>query len=472
MRHPYALGCLLPVFTCTLLNTPAHAQTDGFIQRQRTIEEQQRRLYDEQAPALSKISIGYGGFVTQNIWHYDDGVRTRTLSRTELRLWTNISLDEGIHQAYFRGYGGLKRWETGDAPDGDTTDWEGPYLDRAFYRLDIARALSKYGGFDGPLQELNVTVGRQWVQFGTGLALARPLDAITPSIKIADLQVTGLLALDIPNAGDIDSTRPGWKRNDRRFWGIELEYTGIPDHAFFVYYLMTVDHAKARPRDWLQSWEYNASYLGFGSEGSLLVSDLAYRWEYVHQWGNSFGIARNYGRDDINANALSAELLYTFSKVYGKPDIGIEYTFATGDKQRLLSNLSANLGQPPGTTDRSFNAFGYRNTGVAFAPAVSNIHILRGSTSWSPLPEIDLMRELRVGMDALIFTKHQPYAAVSDPTADAGRGFLGWELDWWFDWRITSDLSWTTKLGIFFPDAAFSDQSNRFFMFSGFTYSF
>ena len=51
-------------------------------------------------------------------------------------------------------------------------------------------------------------------------------------------------------------------------------------------------------------------------------------------------------------------------------------------------------------------------------------------------------------------------------------GYLGWEMDYYVNWRLTSDWSWTTRFGTFFPGRAFSDQTTRTFLLVAVTYSF
>jgi len=63
-------------------------------------------------------------------------------------------------------------------------------------------------------------------------------------------------------------------------------------------------------------------------------------------------------------------------------------------------------------------------------------------------------------------------AAVSDPTATVQSGYLGWEIDVFANWEITSDLFWTTRYGLFFPGQAFEDRTTRTFLLVGVTWSF
>ena len=57
--------------------------------------------------------------------------------------------------------------------------------------------------------------------------------------------------------------------------------------------------------------------------------------------------------------------------------------------------------------------------------------------------------------------------------ADAERaGYLGWEMDYFANWRVTSDLAWTIRYGAFQPGAAFENDTCRQFLYSGVTFSF
>jgi hypothetical protein len=45
-------------------------------------------------------------------------------------------------------------------------------------------------------------------------------------------------------------------------------------------------------------------------------------------------------------------------------------------------------------------------------------------------------------------------------------------MDYFINWRLASDLSWTFRWGTFFPGSAYSDRDMRHFVFSGVTWSF
>ena len=82
------------------------------------------------------------------------------------------------------------------------------------------------------------------------------------------------------------------------------------------------------------------------------------------------------------------------------------------------------------------------------------------------------LEELELGTDWFLYWKNASNGAVSDITANRRSGYLGWEMDYFANWRVTSDLSWTARLGVFFPGSAFSDRSTRTFFLVGVTWSF
>lgn len=146
--------------------------------------------------------------------------------------------------------------------------------------------------------------------------------------------------------------------------------------------------------------------------------------------------------------------------------------FASGDGDRLLSPTNARGGNYGDRHDTSFVGFGFRNTGLAAAPVRSNIHIWRVGGGLAPLEKIELCRDLEIGTDWFLYHKHHRRGAISDPTAGQFSGYVGWEMDYYVNWRVASDLSWTMRWGAFFPGDAYQDGSMRSFLFTGITWSF
>jgi hypothetical protein len=143
---------------------------------------------------------------------------------------------------------------------------------------------------------------------------------------------------------------------------------------------------------------------------------------------------------------------------------------ASGDADRGTTSNTFD-GNTPGTQDNSFNGFGLLNTGLAFAPNVSNIIALRLGGATLPLPEVPQFKRLQVGTDMFFFTKFQKDAPIDEPTNK--KNWLGVEPDIYANWDITSDITLAVRYGIFFPNGeAFPTDKVRQFFYSGITFAF
>jgi hypothetical protein len=209
--------------------------------------------------------------------------------------------------------------------------------------------------------------------------------------------------------------------------------------------------------------------VGFGSRGEL-ADDLHYGAEWVLERGKSFGDRRFLHRKQIKAWGFDLELRYV-PPWRMRPEFSLEYMFASGDPDRLGSPTDAIGGNSRGN-DYSFVGFGYRDTGLSFAPLLSNVHIWRAGAGFYPFEKIEFLRDMECGTDLFLYHKHRRDGAVSDPTADEQSGYLGWEVDVFTNWRMTSDLAVTVRYGAFFPGDAFSDRTTRTFFLTGLTWSF
>ena len=112
--------------------------------------------------------------------------------------------------------------------------------------------------------------------------------------------------------------------------------------------------------------------------------DLLNRVEVVGEWGKTFSEGVTSGRDRVCAWAADAALAYFFRKTPTRPKLMVEYLYGSGDGNRRLSSTSTIGGNLAGTKDHAFNAFGFRDTGVALAPRVSNLHIYILGASFFP----------------------------------------------------------------------------------------
>jgi hypothetical protein len=150
-----------------------------------------------------------------------------------------------------------------------------------------------------------------------------------------------------------------------------------------------------------------------------------------------------------------------------------EFLYATGDDDRLGSPVNTAGGNLAGTTDHGFNAFGFRNTGLAYAPPISNLVMFRLGGRVRPLPDHRCTKHLEIGTDVFFFMKDESRAAGIEAASTNQDMNLGQEVDVFLNWRILSDLLFTVRYGVFFPGSSYTGtRSARHFLFTGITFSF
>jgi len=282
---------------------------------------------------------------------------------------------------------------------------------------------------------------------------------------------------------DFDTSRPNFDHNtNRAFLGAMLS-ANAGAHRPFVYGLAQQDHNQD---DLLAlgpittNYQYESNYFGIGSVGSI-ADRLRYGVEFAYEGGknlsNSFELSGAGGlvpvgqtRDHIHAYALDAKLDYLVEDPY-QTRLALEFIMASGDNDRGTTSNTFN-GNKPGTDDEAFNAFGLLNTGLAFAPAVSNVLALRVGASTIPFPDSGVLRRLQLGVDVFGFGKFDDDAPIDEPTT-AGVFYLGFEPDLYLNWQVTSDVTLVLRYGVFFPndDVILNDDVRQFF-YGGLTFAF
>lgn len=439
-----------------------------FLRQQREIDRELEQQRLEDAPLESILDWQWGGWIEYYAFHFDDGVqRSRVVQRPAMSIWTRLRADDGAHEVFARVRLEYTYFNPGDEIRRQQ-DWEGPNFDRAWYAVDIGRAL-RMTEAGSPIQ-LRAKIGRQEVVFGTGYALDLPMDAAQVEARIHDFRVVGLVAKTIGSYPNIDRSEPVDSHSDRLFLGTQVSYTGWQNHEPFVYAFWNNDRTDERPEDWFQNYAYDTYYIGIGSRGEL-TNRLMYWAEGVFEGGRSYGNRQFLKQDYVQAWGWDLGLEYLFD-TQTKPRLAFEYMYASGDGNRWGSPTNAAGGNRFGRKDTSFSAFGYRNTGISAAFIPSNLHIWRLSGSLLPLEQHEFFRDFEVGTDWFLYHKDEPEGAISDPTATVGSGYVGWEMDYYLNWRFASDLSWTARWGVFFPGKAYQDGSARHFFFTGLTWSF
>ena len=445
---------------------PAAAQEAGV----RVYEEELRVKLDEQSLAARDSGVDGGGWFSFAFFNFDDASarRHRTLRQYQIRAWASANL-QGVHKGYIRGLFGWDDWNTGDnPPEGDEDT--GPEIERVWYQFDLGQLLTNRSGKPSPIRA-NVRVGRDFAQIGTALVLSMPLDMVRMEVKYGDWEVMALLAKTRSATPNIDDSGPVSDRQQRCFYGGEVAYTGFNHHRPFAYFLCNQDHTAEKPLDPFQNYEYSSRYLGVGSTGNIALPGMRYQTELVWESGRTYSNQATVETDRICAWAYDVLLEYLW-ETDTHPRFMVEYMFGSGDADRAVSATATVGGNRQGTTDHAFNAFGFRDTGIAFAPEISNLHIYAAGASFQPLEHIKLCKKMQVGAKAFFYHKATGSGAISDTTATRPNQWVGWEMDVYCDWRLTSDLTWTVRYGAFQPGEAFHDRTCRQFLYTALTLSF
>jgi hypothetical protein len=471
MKRPIFGGILASLCLGAILAPAAFGQGSG----SNIYQRQLRVRLDQQRPAAQTATLDAGGWFTFALFKYDDAEneRFRTLRDSELRLWAQATIADA-HTGYVRAVAGYEDWNSGDAPDTHGDEFINPELERAWYQVDIA----KIAGL-GPQYGLKVKVGRQLLELGTGLAMSMPLDAVRVEGSVCNWHWMAFGARDLPNFPNFDESSAIIDRQKRCFYGGQVSYTGLSGHEIFAYYFRNNDRSSEYEpdpvRDALQDFGYDSHYIGVGSYGSMLDPNLRYNVELVGEVGRTFGdfATEADGQDEICAVAFDVQLEYLFD-VPTRPKVWVEYLYASGDGDRVRNTSSTVGGNLPGTRDYAFNGFGFRDTGIAYAPSISNLNMWQVGGSFLPFENHRLLKDLEIGSKVYFYAKAAGGGPTGDSTiTDRDSRWLGWEWDVYMDWRVTSDVSLTLRYGTFQPGAAYeNDKDCRHFLYAALTYSF
>jgi len=437
----------------------------------RTYNEQLRVLLDKQSPTQRDVALDGGGWYSFGFFGYDDasaGNKERTLRQSQLRGWVSVNKQD-THQIYVRGLYTYDDWNSNTNPlgRGDESD---EMLERAWYGLNVNRFLG--WDVDGPVA-LNFKAGRAFQTIGNSLTMSIPLDMLQLKADVYDWQATTFLGRTIFRSTNIDRSPVLDNRQDRILWGTEFAYDKLSEHRPYGYFLANWDHTDPKVPSSTQSYKYDSSYVGIGSRGILGSDDLRYGVELVGEWGRTYSNNTLSGRDNIEAYAFDLLLEYYLDHAT-QPKLMFEYMFGSGDPDRAGGSVSTVGGNTAGTTDRAFNAFGFRDTGIALSPAISNLHIYSGGASLFPFIDSLQFKELEAGGKVFFYSKHRDAGAISDTSATNNAGWVGVGWDLFCNWRMTSDLSGTLRYGMFHPGSAYDggDKTPRDFLYSGLVVSF
>lgn len=438
--------------------------------------EDYRLRVDTSLSLQERTQLDVGGYLSfTNLWTNESAINSTRLTQPEVTLFARASVDSA-HSFFGRARFVHRSFSMGDSFDGRGDRWVQPFFDRYWYEFDLRKAMSVYQGVDSDFN-FNVRAGRQFVDWGSGIALSETLYAVKPTIEFTrQFRLEMLAGLTPDHTVDFDASRFTFDEKTRRgFFGGKLGFTTEEGTEIYGFVLRMEDYYndnRARPPLVLNNvnFKYNSTYYGAGVNGSI-GTDWIYSAEGIWQVGQSWSdpLFGPQSRETVNAAAGKLSLAYLF-RDEGQTKAELEMLFATGDSDRgtASSTVGGNL---PGTGDHQFLALGYANTGLAFAPSLSNIVSIRGGISTYPFRSISAMEALQMGIDGLVLFKYNRNGPIDDLSTT--RHFLGGEVDVYANWRVTSDFSITARYGIFLPSAGIAGAKNaRHFVLVGITLGF
>ena len=473
----------------------AQVNIERFERRLEQIRRDTLLRVDTTVSADQRALLDYGALVSFNFFAIDDALQdTHILRQTESLAYLRLNVDN-VHEIFASVRSTYNDWNAGDAFDTQSDDWVEPTLDRGFYRFDLARAIAAY---QGRASDFNVVVtgGRQLAHWATGLTLSQEIDGGIMTVTLDKIAVELVAGRTRPSSADFDSSRPRFNGDtNRHFYGGMVSWQVTPRYRPFVYALVQDDHNSrdfdSDPLKLLRSaeptspflptsFDYESHYFGVGVTGSR-GDQILYTVEFVYQGGeglsNSFtidflgdAVPIMQTRENIEAYALDARLDYLFNDP-NRTRAVFEVVFATGDDDRFNHTSNTFGGNAPGTKDMAFNSFGLTNTGLAFVPNVSNLIMVRAGIATFPSPEGGLFEKLQIGTDLFVFNKYDQDAPIDEPSTSTT--YLGLECDFFANWQIAADLTWTVRYGLFFPGEGIDlENDERHFVFTGITYAF
>lgn len=470
-----AIAALVCAATAT---PPAMAQNEERrIERAMRIADPSYRTKVDTTLGLTERSVldvgGYVSVVGLNL-RDRDGDYAR-LFQPEMTLYGRAVVD-GAHTLFARARFQYRDYSKGDSFDDRGDRWTTPFLDRYWYEFDLAQMRRAETG-EYSENNFNVRVGRQFVDWNSGLALSETLYAARPTLTFGRLSIEGIAGVTPPDRSitDFDASRDDFNSDTLRgFFGATLRYTATDTKQFYVYVLNMQDfNSSRRARATLPikvDFDYEATYIGVGSNGSL-SRNLLYDVEFVYQFGESMSDPLRGPQDEESISAWAARTVLTY--LFGDPRntrLQFEALVGSGDDDRIVSTDTVG-GNAPGTSDHGFNSLGFANTGLAFAPALNNLLTLRLGALTTPFPDVSGLEQLQFGFDVLVHNKLDKDAPIDEVTTSDR--YLGTETDFSINYRITSDFAITGRLGLFFPgDAIAGPKHTRQFAFIGCTLSF
>jgi hypothetical protein len=455
---------------------PEPPRPEEVFQRSYFFDEQTRERLEAQVPAKQKALVEWGGAYIPTYTFFNnyslraDGSLNQGgahVTVQDLRLWAQFLLDD-VNRIYARGLLRYTDWSAGDAGGFRQHDLQGMNLEVGYYELDIAGAARKYAHQDWPARAL-FRGGRQYIEVGRGIAMAKYLDAGWIQVETKDLRLELFGGRTIESEDNIDRSAPGFTHSRRNVYGMQAAYRGIPNHEPYVFLVYQRDRSEEKPIDPFQDYRYTSWYGGIGARGGL-GPRTRYILEGIFEWGDSAANGQVGDSERIQAWAGDAQIDHFFN-LPTNPLLSVEYAYASGDSDRTSATTAVG-GNRIGTRDMEFQGFGYVNSGLALGARFSNIQFARIGGRFTPYEQKTGFGRLDLGYNFYWLWKAKAAGPISDTLAVNDSLDIGKEIDVFAEWRILSDLALSLHYGRLFPGDAYQDDEPRNFFFSALTFSF
>lgn len=421
-------------------------------QQERRVAEEKRTSLDRLAAkyqtAVQRWVLEYGGWMNFRYtdFHNDDNNADvedslKASFDTDVRIWLKATLkppvgaDYDNEQVFYFRIKDLYTQEYGDSSL-ENFDNNGPHLDYAYGVLDFSPWW--------------IEVGRKYFSIGRGIAYSDVNDGIQINYKVPGWNVGAFASHSLPHEENIDTSVPGYDKNsDRYFFGIGAGYSGIKGHQVYGFTMAQRDFSNERPNDPNQQYTYNSNYFGIGARGKSFWK-TTYFSEVIRETGKSY-IAGSNLKANIDAWAADAGLEKQLD-IFLTPQLSLEYAYGSGDADRadVTNTISGNASGG----DNNFLYFGYKPTGLALAPRLSNLHMARLGTKLQPL------ERMTVQLNYYRFWKDKKEGAIFDAEATQSSLDVGQEIDLEASWQMLSDLDMTLEYGHFVPGDAYAVTAN------------
>lgn len=412
----------------------------------------QKQLDPELLPAkpTSELSFAgadllwdWGGFTGHYFINAADGSGVRRANRYEAHyLWARATYTEHLGM-YTRVKNTKRETRRGDHHGGNHTD-------RDKIRLDVGY-LSFNSGASDFLWSLQA--GRYFVSHGSGISLLENLDGGRLDFSYGNFSGFVHRGRTPESRNNQNPAAPGSYNSKRYFNGIELGLSTVGGWRPYAGYLQERDNSEERPRNTNQEFRSDFNMVFAGLRGEI-TPQWKISGEHIWQTGRVPRLSTPSHRNPQSSNA------YVISTQYLQDSVAIyeyDFTYARGDNDRRSVVASGNGSESRiGRSDHNFFYFGYVDTGLVYAPRISNMLIHHGGVTVN-LPELP---RWQAKLDLYNFRRDVSHTANSDPYITRHGSEMGREADVSLEFRPFANMSLVGDYGIFFAGRPHGTSSN------------